>query len=289
MDDHATARWTIGDVTVTKVIEQVRHLPLTALLPTAEATALDRHGAWLRPHFIDETGATDLSIHSFLVESEGVRILVDTCVGDREIPGVPGLRGPEDFPIRLAAAGFAPDSIDVVCCTHLHFDHVGWNTRLEDGRWVPTFTSARYLFCRDEYAHWDVETGHYASTFDDAVRPIVEAGRADLVAPDHRITSEVRFVPSPGHSPGHVSVLIESGGRQALITGDATHHPVQWAEIDWGMNADWDTEMAAATRRQLRDEHSAAGTLVLGTHYAAPSAGHIVRSGDRFEFHAAHG
>lgn len=269
-------RWTIGEVVVTKVVEDVRSVPLAGLLPAATPEALERHGSWLRPHFVDDEGGTDLSIHSFVVESRGTSIVVDTCVGHREIPGMPGLTGPEDFPERLAAVGHPVDEVDVVCCTHLHFDHVGWNTRRSDGTWVPTFPNARYLFCRTEYEHWSAEPGGYAVNLHETVAPIVEAGLADLVGPEHDITDEVHLVPSPGHSPGHVCVLIRSGGEQALITGDATHHPVQWAEPDWSMAGDWDAEQSTRTRASLRDEHGPAGTLVLGTHYAPPSAGRVV-------------
>jgi glyoxylase-like metal-dependent hydrolase (beta-lactamase superfamily II) len=280
-------QWKIGDVTVTKVVELVQPVPMAGLLPEATPEALAPHASWLRPHFLDDDGCTALSIHSLVVQSEGRTILVDTCVGDREIEGLPGLRGITEFPEHLAAAGFPVDEIDTVCCTHLHFDHVGWNTKLEDGKWVPTFTSARYLFCRSEYEHWMANPpGHYTSGLPDTVVPVVEAGLADLVETDHRITDEVRLVPTHGHSPGHVSVLIESGGEQALITGDATHHPVQWAEPDWGMPADSDRPMAAETRRRLRAEHGPAGTLILGTHYAAPSAGRIVQVGDDWRFEA---
>lgn len=278
------SQWTIGDVTVTKVVEQVRRVPLGGMLPAATAEALAAHADWLRPHFLDDEGCFDLSIHAFVVESAGRRILVDTCVGDREIPGMPGLGGSGDLPARLAEAGFPAESIDVVCCTHLHFDHVGWNTRLEDGRWVPTFPNARYLFCRTEYEHWTAEPSGYAINLDDTVAPVVAAGLVDLVECDHRVTDHVRFVPSPGHSPGHVSVLVESSGQRALITGDATHHPVQWAEAEWNMAGDWDAEMSSATRRALRSEHGPAGTLVLGTHYPAPSAGRIVEVDGAWRF-----
>jgi len=280
------ARWTIGDVTVTKVVEQVQRVPLQGLLPAATPEALAAHAGWLRPQFLDADGTTDLSIHALVVESAGRRILVDTCVGERDIPGMPGLRSAAEFPDRLVAAGFPIESIDVVCCTHLHFDHVGWNTRLSDGRWVPTFPNARYLFCRAEYEHWISEPGGYALNLADTVVPVVDAGLADLVESDHRITGEVRLVPTPGHSPGHVSVLVRSGGAQALITGDSSHHPVQWAEPDWGMAGDWDGAMGSATRRRLLAEHGPAGTLVIGTHYAAPSAGRLVPVGGGWRFHA---
>ena len=231
---------------------------------------------------------TDLSIHAFLIESSGVRIIVDTCVGDRDMAGLPGFTGDPAFLKRLAAAGFPAESIDIVCCTHLHFDHVGWNTKREDGKWVPTFPNARYLFGRAEYEAWMAEPGGYAWNLPDTVAPVVEAGLVDLVDADHRVTSEVRFIPTPGHSPGHMSVLIESNGSRALITGDATHHPVQWAEIEWGMSGDWDGAQASDSRRQMRADHGDTGTLILGTHYAAPSAGHIVSVHGEWQFHATH-
>lgn len=281
-------RWKIGEVTVTKVVELEQELPLSGLLPKATPEALAAHVSWLAPYFIDDEGMTDLSIHAFVIESNGLRIIVDTCVGDRDMAGLPGFTGDPAFLKRLTAAGFPPESIDVVCCTHLHFDHVGWNTRREADKWVPTFPNARYLFCRAEYDAWMAEPGGYAWNLPDTVAPVVEAGLVDLVEPDHRVTNEVRFIPTPGHSPGHMSVLIESKGADALITGDATHHPVQWAEPGWGMSGDWDGPMGAASRRQVRAAHGGTGTLILGTHYAAPSAGHIVKNGSRWEFHATH-
>ncbi len=281
-------RWKIGDVTVTKVVELEQELPLGGLLPSATPESLKSHSHWLMPHFIDDEGMTDLSIHAFVIESNDRRIIVDTCVGDRDMAGLPGFTGDPAFLKRLDAAGFPVEIIDVVCCTHLHFDHVGWNTRRVGGQWVPTFSNARYLFCRSEYDAWMAEPGGYAWNLPDTVAPVVEAGLVDLVEPDHRVTSEVRFVPTPGHSPGHMSVLIESNGSRALITGDATHHPVQWAETGWGMSGDWDGEQAIRTRESMRSEYSGRGTLILGTHYAAPSAGHIVDNDGTWEFHATH-
>ncbi|MEX1218573.1 MAG: MBL fold metallo-hydrolase [Acidimicrobiales bacterium] len=280
--------WSIGDVTVTKVVELEQELPLHGLLPAASEEALAPHQSWLMPYFIDDEGKFDLSIHAFVIESSGRRIIVDTCVGDRDMQGIPGFRGDAAFPKRLAAAGFPVETIDVVVCTHLHFDHVGWNTRREGQKWVPTFPNARYLFCRAEYDAWSAEPGGYAWNLPDTVAPVVEAGLVDLVEPDHRVTSEVRFIPTPGHSPGHMSVLIESNGARALITGDATHHPVQWAEPDWGMSGDWNGPMGADARRRMLEDHGDQGTLVLGTHYSAPSAGHIVSRDGHWQFHATH-
>jgi glyoxylase-like metal-dependent hydrolase (beta-lactamase superfamily II) len=209
-------------------------------------------------------------------------MVVDTCVGnDRVIPGLEFMTINTPFLDDLTALGFGRDDVDTVICTHLHFDHVGWNTMLVDGEWVPTFPNARYLLCRDEWEHWDAEgAGGYASTIDDAVRPVVDAGLADLVPSDHRVTDEIRLEATPGHTPGHVAVHVESGGRHALITGDLAHHPVQFAEPDWFADPDTDRAQSAATRRRLLAEHGDRDVLVIGTHFAPPCSGRLVTDGD---------
>lgn len=275
--------WKVGDVTVTKIVEIVAPLPLSGLIPKATPEALKPHMDWLSPHFADDAGMSNLSIHAFVIESRGKRILVDTCVGDRTIEGL-GLHGNPEFFQAMVDAGFHPDTIDFVCCTHLHFDHIGWNTRPVDGRWVPTFPNAKYFFGRPDYEEFKAGENHYAANLRDTIDPILDAGLAEFIEPNHVVTEEVRFIPTHGHSPSHMSIVIESNGETALITGDATHHPVQWAEPDWGMDADWNGEMGAQTRRKMRDDFGANGTLILGTHYAAPSAGFIVKDGDNWKF-----
>lgn len=280
--------WGVGDVRITRIVENEVPLDLSGLLPEATPEALARHQGWLAPHFLNPDGTATLSIHALVVESCGKRILVDTCVGERRIPGYESLAdGARPFLRDLEEAGFARGSIDIVLCTHMHLDHVGWNTLREGGRDVPTFPNARYLFARAEWEHWSREPSElYTPTFDVCVRPVVEAGQAELVEPRHRITAEVRLEPSPGHTPGHVSVRVESRGEHAFVTGDMTHHPVQWAEPAWAMVADLDPAQAVATRRRLRDECAAQRALVIGTHYAAPCAGTLERAGEGFVFRA---
>jgi glyoxylase-like metal-dependent hydrolase (beta-lactamase superfamily II) len=282
--------WRVGDVTITRVPEVVVSMPLAGLLPEATPAALARYREWLEPHFARRDGTADLSIHGLVVRAGELRILVDTCVGPHPVPGYDEMRsGAEDFLAGLAAAGHPREAIDVVLCTHLHFDHVGWNTMRVGDRIVPTFPNARYLFARAEWEHWSKsEDDTYASTQDVTVRPIVEAGLAQFVEPDHKICDSVRLVPTPGHTPGHVSVEISSQGHRAFITGDMTHHPVQWAEPDWKDNADTDSQAAAATRRRIADTLANASVLVIGTHYAPPCAGHLVRGADGVWFRAKH-
>jgi glyoxylase-like metal-dependent hydrolase (beta-lactamase superfamily II) len=171
-----------------------------------------------------------------------------------------------------------------VICTHLHVDHVGWNTMLVDGRWVPTFPNARYLFVRSEYDHWqadeNVQSGHFA----DSVRPVVDAGLVEWTDPDARITDQVFLQPSFGHTPGHVCVRVADGDDAAVVTGDLMHHPVQCARPDWSTTFDVDADGARTVRQEFLDRHAGTSTLVFGTHFASPSAGHIVRDGAAWRF-----
>jgi glyoxylase-like metal-dependent hydrolase (beta-lactamase superfamily II) len=275
--------WHIGAVRITRIEETLTRIPLTGFFPAATPDGLAPHLPWLRPHFVDADDNAVLSIHGLVVESEGRTILVDTCIGENWPAESPLEAGPPSpFLANLAGAGFARERIDVVLCTHLHFDHVGCNTMRVDGEIVPTFPNARYLFARAEWEHWRAqEDPGFASTLGVAVEPIFAAGLADLVECDHVLTDEVRLEPTPGHTPGHVSVRIASGGRRALITGDMTHHPVQWAEPTWGITADSDGAEATRTRLRLLAEHTDGDVLVIGTHYAPPTAGRLVRRGGR--------
>lgn len=277
--------WTIGAVRVTRILEREVSTPISGLIPAATPVALAAHRDWLLPHFLDADAThCKLSLHALVIEADGKRIVVDTCIGEHQAPGMEVLDVPtRPFLDDLAAAGFPRDSIDIVLCTHLHFDHVGWNTMRVDGRWQPTFPRARYLFARREWEHWHAAADRETWTlYDETVAPVIAAGLADFVAMDHALSASVRLEPTPGHTPGHVSVAIESGGRRALITGDMSHHPVQWAEPDWGTVADTDAAAAAQTRRRISaDCADAAAVLIIGTHYPAPCAGYLINSGGR--------
>jgi glyoxylase-like metal-dependent hydrolase (beta-lactamase superfamily II) len=282
----APTRWQIGDVTITKIQEVELHWPFTALLPDFTPELIDA-SPWMRPHFVDEKGKLILSIHGLVVESQGRRILVDTCIGnDKPRPTRPFNELHTTFLDDLTAAGFAPDSIDTVCCTHLHVDHVGWNTQLVDGRWVPTFTNARHLFGKVEYEFWleNEEVAVMGPYMSDSVIPIMDAGLADLVDPDHRLTDEVWFESTPGHTPGHYSVHISSGGVDAVITGDMTHSPLQFAHPHLSCSADTDAKQADQTRQDFVKRYGDTPTLIIGTHFAGPTAGRIVRDGDTWRF-----
>ena len=227
---------------------------------------------------MDEQGNLTMSVHALVVDTGERRILVDTCIGndkERNVPNWSHLQ--THFLQDLEAAGYAPDTIDTVLCTHLHVDHVGWNTMLVDGQWVPTFSNARYLFARTEWEHWDANEDEivYGPVLADSVRPVVEAGLVDLVDMQHQVCPQVCLEPTPGHTPGHVSVHIRSGGAEALITGDCIHHPVQMSRPDWCSSADVDQAQGLQTRETLLQRYVDNDILIIGTHFATPTAGHI--------------
>ena len=275
-------KWRIGEVTVTKIVELEVTGGSRFLLPQATPEVI-KPIAWLQPHFADENGRLRMSIHTFAVEAPGRRIIVDTCLGNdkenRRIPHWNNRQGP--FLTDLAEAGFAPESIDTVLCTHLHVDHVGWNTTKRDGKWVPSFPRARYLMGRTEYLHWSSETARedMRHVLADSVTPILESGLATLVETDHRICDEISLLPTIGHTPGHVSVCIRSRGEEALITGDFLHHPCQIAHPGWDTTADTDPAQGIRTRHEMFARLADRPVLVIGTHFAGATAGRIVRDG----------
>lgn len=280
--------WQVGAVKITRVVEielPVAYNPDSPFLAEATPEAL-RTMPWLYPNFVTEQDQLRLSIHALLVEAPGLRLVVDTCIGnDRPRALLGGRALATTFLDSLAEAGWTPESVDAVVCTHLHVDHVGWNTMLKDGKWVPTFPNARYLLGRVEFTHWTAEGDEEQQTIlSDSVKPILDAGLAEFVEMDHRLTPEVRLTPTTGHTPGHVSVMIESQGETAVITGDMTHHPCQMAHPEWSPPFDSDPKAAATTRARMFAEWADKPILVIGTHYAAPTAGHVRRDGAAFRF-----
>lgn len=272
--------WQVGHVRITRILE-MDPLVVSAswlLKTTAEEVALV---GWLQPHFATPNGDLHAHIQAFVIEDSGFRIMVDPCVGNAK-PRSSALFSMREgnFLEHLVAAGFAPESIDFVVCTHLHFDHCGWNTKLLDGRWVPTFANARYLFSKTEYQRASVETAEDQDvTYRDSIKPVVDAGLADIVAADHVISPAVRLLPTPGHTIGHCCIVIDSAGEQGLITGDMMHHPFQAAAPSVCSHFCWNDVTAEATRRVILSRCERNGAVLFGSHFAGPTALRVVADG----------
>ena len=278
-------QWTVGDVTITRIVELEAVGGSKFILPQATREHVVTI-PWLAPHFADAEGRLKMSVHALVVETPEKRIVVDTCIGNDKTRNMANWSHLQTtFLTDFEAAGFSRHSIDTVLCTHLHVDHVGWNTMWVDGEWKPTFPSARYLLAKPEFEYWQAEAAAKKGEpeiFLDSVQPIWEAGLVDLVGTDHRICDEVWLVPTLGHTPGHVSVRISSKGENALITGDFIHHPCQLARPDWASAADYDQVASTQTREDMFESLANTSTLVIGTHFAAPTAGHVVRDGSAY-------
>jgi hypothetical protein len=260
--------WKIGDIEITPVIELEIVGGTRFILPQASREEVMKIG-WLQPHFADPEGRLKMAVQSFLIKTPSRRIIVDTGLGnDKQGRGVPrwnDLQTP--FLADIAANGFAADA-----------------------QWVPTFPNARYVWSREEYEYWHAHRAdpdvapHYA----DSIEPVVNAGRVDFVDSDHRFSPEIRFIPTAGHSPAHMSIAIESGGRSAILLGDVFHHPCQIAHLDWAaIPIDIDPAQSTETRRTMCERLAGTKTLAIGGHFTGPGAGYIVRDGGRFRLEPA--
>jgi len=276
--------WTVGSTKVTSIVEQDLWWRIERFLPDAKPEVVASI-PWIEPFLDDDPSVFPLRVQALIIDTGTHVALVDTCVGNdkpRDFWSFDQLA--TSFLDEMAAAGYPPEGVDSVVCTHLHVDHVGWNTHLVGGEWLPTFPNARYLFGSDEYNYWVRQTDDLTkATFADSVEPILHAGLADFVPGDHVIADGIRLQPTVGHTPGHVSVRIESEGQHAVIIGDMSHHPIQLQRPEIFSTADVDPAQATATRRTRFAEWESDSVLVIGTHFAPPTAGHLRSTDDGWQ------
>jgi glyoxylase-like metal-dependent hydrolase (beta-lactamase superfamily II) len=260
------------------------------LFPEAAPEAVDRHIGWMAPDLFDpETRMLAMIRQCFVLRTPRRTIMIDSCTGDdkpRNGPTFNMLRTPwrENF----AALGLSYEDIDIVMCTHLHADHVGWNTRLDNGRWVPTFPNARYLFGRTEYEHRLAEMVRapdpVGSFMEDSVLPVVEAGQAEIVDDAYQLSDNVWFEPTFGHTPGHLCVHVRDGGEEAVFSGDVMHHPIQVREPQWSSCFCEDRDASRRARLAFLDRYADSGALIVPTHFERGSAGRLTGGADGFHF-----
>jgi glyoxylase-like metal-dependent hydrolase (beta-lactamase superfamily II) len=283
-----TLTFSVGDLTIHRVIEQeTTFLPALELFPALTGELIAENRSWLRQaKALDDDDGLILCFQSYVVKTPHHTILIDSCIGnDKPRPHRPKwhMKTDDAYLSGLKAAGFSVGDIDIVMCTHLHPDHVGWNTRLENGRWVPTFPNARYVFGKAEFEHWTAQNAKAEiPTFTDSVLPVVEANKADLVTHDFAIGDHMRILPTPGHTPGHVAFTFGRRKDAAMFSGDAMHSPLQTRYPELSPKFDVDGQLAAETRRSLLERLCDTETLCCTAHFPSPSAGRIKRRGDAF-------
>lgn len=288
MSNSQIKRWQIGDVSITRIVEMTDPIDWSVIFAEGDSGYFKRYD-WLIPHFATVDGKILLAVQSFVVASGKRRIIVDTCVGnDKPRPIATCNYLKTSFLDDLTVAGYPPETIDTVLCTHLHLDHVGWNTHLVDGTWLPTFPNARYLFARREWEHAQTllreQPAEQVAHLIDSVQPVLKAGLAEFVDSDYRVTDEVWLEPTPGHTPGHVSVRIASRGQHGVITGDVFHNPIQFAEPELRTKPCTDIDMSCQTRRAFLSRYENKQALVIGTHFPDPTAGWVVRDTRNWRF-----
>jgi glyoxylase-like metal-dependent hydrolase (beta-lactamase superfamily II) len=286
--------WTVGPVSVTRIEEQLGFgsFPPEQYFSGFEREVLDRNLDWLVPnHYVPAENALITSVHSWLIRTPRHTILLDCCAGNhKDRPWWPRFHQLETpFLERLHAAGARPEDIDIVLCTHLHADHIGWNTVLRDGRWVPTFPNARYLFSRIENDFWDpranpglAEDPARKIAYRDSVLPVVEAGQTELVEGSHAIDDTRLVEPAPGHTPGHVLLKLRAGGAGGVFCGDVLHHPLQIYAPHWNSQFCLLPDEARATRRRVLEHCAEHGALLFPTHFGAPHVAAIASAGGGF-------
>jgi len=280
--------FTVNDMTIHRIVEQEHGFtPLFEFLPTLTKEQYEENRSWMEPAGCDpKTGNVVLCFQSYVVKTPHHTILIDSCIGnDKPRPNRPkwNMKTDDTYLRALGAAGFSVDDIDFVMCTHLHVDHVGWNTRLQNGRWVPTFPKARYVFARQEFDYWSEQNAKAEiPPFADSVLPVVEARRHELVGNDHQIGDHVRILPTPGHTPGHIAITMGRGKDDAVFSGDLMHSPLQTLYPELSIKFDVDPAAAAKTRRSFLERYCDTDTLCCTAHFPSPSVGKIRRKGSAF-------
>lgn len=278
-------QYKIGTITITPVFEIEAGPVIRDCITDATLEAI-KNIAWLHPDYADDDGNLKAQVQAFVVAIDDVRVIVDSCVGNgRNRPELAAWANLQtDFLERLSKV-VAPEDVNFVVCTHLHFDHVGWNTHLVGDTWVPTFPNAQYIFNEEEFNYWrskpsnEVVDDH--NGFAESALPVYEAGLVKLVLNNYQVIDGLSLIPTPGHTPGHVSVLLESNGESAVITGDVFHHPCQVAHPEW-KTFDTDSNQANETRKQLLERFADTDTVFVGSHFAEPIAGRVKRDGKGF-------
>ena len=283
----------IGPLEVSRVEETRTHFDAGMFYPDLPRDAPACHASWLSPYFDIEAHTFPCIFQSFVVRHGKTTILIDTCIGnDKERPDFQlAHRLNNPYLDRLRAANCRPEDVNIVLCTHFHVDHVGWNTRLDNGRWVPTFPNARYIFSREEYARFapenrGAEPPPFLDIFEDSVLPVIQRGQAEFVSGEQTVHELLTVFPAPGHTPGHIAIRAEGGEDTGIFLGDIIHNPIQIAHPDLNSAFCEDGPQARETRRRLLEEVAECNRLLVPGHFPAPHIGRVTAQGNGFVFRA---
>jgi glyoxylase-like metal-dependent hydrolase (beta-lactamase superfamily II) len=288
MGIHQNLSWQLGDITLHRIIEdQSALMPIRDFLPNlSEEVLAQNRDALQKAGALDRLDQIILCFQSYVVKTPHHTILVDSCIGNhKNRPNRPRWHNKTDslYMTALAQAGIAVEEIDFVMCTHLHVDHVGWNTRLENGVWVPTFPNARYLFSQKEYAYWEARgKTEQIDHIIDSVLPIVALGKADLVSSSEAVGDHLRLLPTPGHTIDHFAVALGAKRDDGVIIGDLFHSPIQMTHPELFMRLDYDGAQSTQSRKDFLNRYADTPTLCCTAHFPSPSMGHIKRAGTGF-------
>ena len=281
----------VADMTIHRIIEdELPFRTIQEMLPGLAPEVLEENRNWLQSGILDDQDRVNLCIQSYIVETPHHTILVDSCLGNDKPRAWPtwNMKSDDTYLRALNAAGFSVEDIDYVMCTHLHVDHVGWNTRLDKGQWVPTFPNARYVFDTEEHAFWKADNQRQENPiYLDSVLPIVEAGRADLVSHDYQLGDHVRILPTPGHTKGHVAFCFGKKEDEAVMPGDLMHLALQAKYTELSYYRDYDMAQSAVSRKAFLERYCDTRTLCCTAHFPSPSVGRIKRWGDGFKCESA--
>jgi glyoxylase-like metal-dependent hydrolase (beta-lactamase superfamily II) len=276
----------VGDILIDRIVEmEIPFMTPTNAFPDSPVGIIEEHRHWMEPTALcPDSGMLIIAIQTWVIRTPQHLILVDTCIGcDKTNHYFESWhkRTDDSWYLKLLDKGINPADVDFVFCTHLHGDHCGWNTRLVDGRWIPTFPNAKYIIARQEIDQAALDN---APAYQESVLPIIETGQVVAVDTDYALDDQVWLEPTPGHTPGHVAVHLASKGQRAVLCGDLIHSPLQCLYPHWKYWIDFDQKEAIQTRQSFLEKRCEDQSLVLTAHFPTPSTGYVEAREDAFWF-----
>lgn len=269
---------------IKRVIETIDHGNLP-LIPEATPENLKKI-SWLDDKFLSDKQELEIVVQLFVIESNNKIIIIDTCIGNhKDLTYKPWANRQSMFLDKIREAGVDQTKVDYVVCTHIHLDHVGWNTTKVNNVWETTFPNASYIFSEKEFQHAKkFENKLHGNIIEESINPVIRRGQATFINPPYSIDNNITIIPTPGHTPGHVSVVINYDHLNIIITGDTIHHPCQIACPEWNSYYEFDQDLSIKTRRRILEKNAGQNSMIIGSHFPGSSFGKIIKDGDKYTF-----